>query len=270
MRVAIRKYFSAKNSTKVYPHSHSFSSSTSRSTLAGRRGAAHRPYPRHERFSHLTLYRGSPHSRNISRTYRNLLDCVMGHESCVTRIKRLPLPPWRDRNETNIETICRLFVYLIIGLFIYWIITPQTVEYARHNDRLILQANDNYAKISEDTEQLLKTLKALPPSRIYAGRGGNWGKQFRVAETPMFMHISTYGIPTVLWLPETWSPNSDTEQFFNEENPDHYVLYNLRYVLTPPDKEPLSFWKPLKKAKHGNCTKYQVLRITHHSQHRTI
>lgn len=72
------------------------------------------------------------------------------------------------------------------------------------------------------------------------------------------MHISTYGIPTVLWLPETWSPNSDTEQFFSEDKVDDYVLYNLKYVVAPPDKEPISFWKPLKEDKTWKL--YQVMK----------
>ncbi|MBI5613646.1 hypothetical protein HY947_01870 [Candidatus Gottesmanbacteria bacterium] len=168
---------------------------------------------------------------------------VSSIKGLVLRGKQLPLIL------NTFPLILNVFVYLFIGLFVYWIITPQTIEYARHNDRLIKQANENYAKIADDTEELLKTLKALPPSRIYAGRGGNWGKQFRVAETPMFMHISTYGIPTVLWLPETWSPSSDTEQFFSEDRMEDYVLYNLRYVVAPFDKEPLPFWKPLKEGK---------------------
>ncbi|MEW6586975.1 MAG: YfhO family protein, partial [Nitrospirota bacterium] len=88
------------------------------------------------------------------------------------------------------------------------------------------------------------------PGRVFAGRGGNWGRDFRVAETPVYMHLSTYGIPTILWLPETWSPNSDTEQYFSENNPAHYALYNVRYVVTPPDlpKEQIQpFWKLLQQ-----------------------
>ncbi len=128
-------------------------------------------------------------------------------------------------------------------------IYKQTIEYARHNDRLIKQANENYAKVKTDEDLLFATIRSLPPGRVFAGRGGSWGKDFRVAETPYFMDLSAYGIPTVLWLPETWSPNSDVEQYFSEDNARDYDLFGIRYVAAPPTQKPQPFWKLLKEAK---------------------
>ncbi len=127
-------------------------------------------------------------------------------------------------------------VYLFIGLFVYWFIYPQTIRYNQTNEVLIRRANDNYAKVTGDFNDLLATLRRLEaerPGRILAGRGGSWGKNFRVAETPYYMALSTEGLPVVLWLPETWSPNSDTEQFLSEGLERDYALYNIRYVVTP-------------------------------------
>jgi hypothetical protein len=99
--------------------------------------------------------------------------------------------------------------------------------YNELNDRLIVQANGNYEKVKTDEQALFKKLRSLPPGRIFAGRGGGFGKRFEVAETPYYMHLSTYGLPTTLWLPETWSMNSDTEQYFSEDQSKDYDLYNL-------------------------------------------
>ncbi len=126
---------------------------------------------------------------------------------------------------------------------------PQTMRYSAHNDFLIARGNTNYQRDSEDIDALISLLRTKlqeHPGRVFAGRGGSWGKNFRIAETPMYMHLSTYGIPVILWLPETWSPNSDTEQYFSESNPAHYSLYNVRYVvtqttLTPEQIQP--FWR---------------------------
>ena len=75
----------------------------------------------------------------------------------------------------------------------------------------------------------------------------------------MYMHLSTYGIPVILWLPETWSPNSDTEQYFSENNPAHYSLYNVRYVATPidlaPDPNSTLLEASQRPERHGNYTK---------------
>ncbi len=139
-----------------------------------------------------------------------------------------------------------LALLVILISFVY----PQTVRYAAHNDTLIRQANENFANAEKDTTLLLSTLNqelSTNPGRVFAGRGGSWGRNFRVAETPYYMHLSTYGIPTVLWLPETWSPNSDIEQYFSEDQPRDYVLYNIRYVVAPPDQPSQPFWKKMKE-----------------------
>lgn len=141
------------------------------------------------------------------------------------------------------------FVYLFIGLYVYWIIYPQTVAYSIHNDRLIQQANENHTKVKTDEEALFTAIRNLPPGRVFAGRGGSWGKDFRVAETPYYMDLSAYGIPTVLWLPETWSPSSDIEQYFSEDNARDYDLFGIRYVAAPPTQKPQPFWKLLKEEK---------------------
>jgi hypothetical protein len=78
---------------------------------------------------------------------------------------------------------------------------------------------------------------------VFTGRGGSWGKKLEISETTYFMHLSTYGIPVILWLPETWSPMSDVEQFFIEEKQELYNLFNVRYVVAPPDISPQPFWK---------------------------
>jgi hypothetical protein len=138
-----------------------------------------------------------------------------------------------------------------ISIMLAILLAPPLLSYAKHNDFLLARANRNASIQKQDTEALLRTIRSHindKPGRVFAGRGGSWGKGFRIAETPMYMHLSTYGIPVVLWLPETWSPNSDVEQYFSEANPDHYTLFNVRYVATPSDlpKEHIQpFWRLL-------------------------
>jgi Bacterial membrane protein YfhO len=138
--------------------------------------------------------------------------------------------------------IC-IFVYLFIGFTVIPPVYNQTLKYNELNDRLIIQANDNRAKTKADEDALFAKLRSLPPGRIYAGRGATYGKRFSIAETPVYMHLSTYGLPTVLWLPETWSMNSDTEQYFSDDQVKDYNLYNIRYVAAPADEKPKEFWK---------------------------
>jgi hypothetical protein len=167
---------------------------------------------------------------------------------------------WLSESATRIvnritkKNVNGLVLSLFISGAIYIFTIPHILSYASYNTTLIKEANTKYQQQNESFTLLLATLKELErtnPGRVYALRG-NEGKVFEIASTPYHMQLSTYGIPTVMWLPETWSMNSDTEQFFSEENPDHYALYNIRYIVAPPTKKPQVFWKLLKKTNDWN------------------
>lgn len=150
---------------------------------------------------------------------------------------------------TFAQTLAHGFVYAVIGLLVLIPMYQQTIRYNDLNNTLITRANGNYAKQAPDTDKLVAALRDLEkknPGRVSAGRGGGWGKEFKIAETNMTMYLGNFAFPTVLWLPETWSPNGDTEQYFREDKAEDYDLYNIRYVATPVSfsKENIQpFWK---------------------------
>ncbi|MFZ2024659.1 MAG: hypothetical protein WAV51_00025 [Microgenomates group bacterium] len=157
------------------------------------------------------------------------------------------------------NSLLSIGIYWLIGLLVYFTLTPHIISYAKYNDTLIANGNSAYEEAKDDMDLLMTTLTKLQTTnagRVYALRGSE-GSNFQIASSPYYMQLSTYGMPTVLWLPETWSPNSDTEQFFIEENPVHYDLYNIRYVVAPPDKKPQDFWKKLRTTNHW--TLYEVV-----------
>ena len=139
-------------------------------------------------------------------------------------------------------------IALLLTIVTVYPVYQWTVTYNELNDKLIVQANNNHKLVKPDEQKLFAKLRSLPGARIFAGRGGGFGKEFRVAETPYYMHLSTYGLPTTLWLPETWSMNSDTEQYFSEGEAKDYDLYNMRWVAAPPDQTPQPFWTLIDEA----------------------
>ena len=150
--------------------------------------------------------------------------------------------------------------FVILSIILCYLLYPQTIRYGEYNQTLIEKANITYLTQKADANLLLQTLQELikeNPGRVFAGRGGGWGKNFQIAETAYFMYLSTYGIPTVLWMPQTWSNNSDTEQYFSEDNQSHYYLYNIRYVVSPPDTKPQSFWTLIKETSHWKLYEIQ-------------
>jgi hypothetical protein len=153
-------------------------------------------------------------------------------------------------------------IFISIIIFVFPAIYGQTIRYAKYNDTLIEQANNNYAKQSAGANSLVSALQELEktgPGRVFSGRGGGWGKDFKLAETSMTMYLGNFALPTVLWLPETWSPNGDTEQYFRENFSEDYDLYNIRYVAAPAqlaktDIQP--FWKLIQENPFWNI--YEV------------
>ena len=152
------------------------------------------------------------------------------------------LSPILVRTGFKYTKFTHLFIYALLAIVFIPSVYTWTLTYNELNDRLIIQANGNYDKVKADEQALFGKLRSLPPARIFAGRGGGFGKRFEVAETPYYMHLSTYGLPTTLWLPETWSMNSDTEQYFSEDQEKDYDLYNIHYVAAPVDEPAKPFW----------------------------
>jgi len=193
---------------------------------------------------------------------------------------------WSDLS-LSYHSLIRLFVYLLICLFILPPIYQQTLRYNDLNNQLILRANTNYDAVAGDVTKLFTKLRSLPPGRIFTGRGGSYGKTFTVAETPYFIHLSTFGFPTTMWLPETWSPNSDIEQYFSEDQAKDYALYNIRYAVAPPNPparfaesrqaggptggepvEPQPFWHLIDESKTWKL--YEVDQVSDASKESTV
>ncbi len=150
----------------------------------------------------------------------------------------------KNRLPEHIHPVLSTTLIIGVTITICALSYPQTIRYASHNDVLIRQGNANAKKQKGDLDRLITALKQSPSGRTYPGRGGSWGKNLVIAETPYYMHLSTYGIPVILWLPQTWSPNSDVEQFFIEEWKEHYNLMNINRVVTPPNHTPIQpFWQ---------------------------
>jgi hypothetical protein len=157
----------------------------------------------------------------------------------------------------NINKIPLLLgVMLIVGITIYQIEKP-IIKYVKDNDAWIKVSNENFQKDIDSYEKIINTLKRLPKARVYAGRPGNWGNTFKIGDAQVYMALSKDGFSTIGFLPQSWSPNSDSEQFFDEGNIRHYELYNVGYLVFPSDRNQApKFAKLVVKA--GRYSLYRV------------
>lgn len=131
------------------------------------------------------------------------------------------------------SSIGTIILIILLALPVY----QGTNKYLGPNKQWIRESNARFDRDWVDFEKIIQEITRQPPGRIYAGRPGNWGKDFKVGPTPVYMALSVRGLATSGFLPETWSLNSDPEQFFNEQWPQHYNLFNIRYLVTPLDHQ---------------------------------
>jgi len=152
----------------------------------------------------------------------------------------------------SVNLILSIILIILIALPVF----RQTNNYLDWNKKWLSEANQKFDQDWTSFEKIIQELNRNPQGRIYAGRAGNWGRNLQVGPTPLYMALSVRGFETSGFLPETWSLNSDPEQFFNEQWPEHYNLYNIRYLVTPPDYQIPDFAQEV--ATFGNYKLSQV------------
>ena len=153
--------------------------------------------------------------QHLLNHFPKTLKLVQGNKKTSLTISKITLPI--------------VFILLIISLAYYT--SLQTIEYSKPNDKWISEANTAYRYDEKNFRDLVAYLTTQPNSRIYAGRPGNWGKNFRLGSTQMYMMLGIYGFDMSQFLPETWSPLSENEQNFDERTGMDYDLLNIGHVV---------------------------------------
>lgn len=139
-----------------------------------------------------------------------------------------------------------ILLLTIISTIVYFT-AKQTVDYAWYNNKWIREANLAYLQDEKNFNDVLAYLKTKPSARLYAGRPGNWGKNFRLGSSEMYMLFGINGLDVSQFLPETWSPLSENEQNFDERVAEDYDLLNISYVVAPQNYDFASSVQSVKK-----------------------
>jgi hypothetical protein len=70
--------------------------------------------------------------------------------------------------------------------------------------------------------------------RAYAGLGaGHWGGNFKIGATPFYAALYVHHIPAVSFIYSNLALPSDIMMRFDDRNPEHYRLFNVRTAITP-------------------------------------
>lgn len=85
----------------------------------------------------------------------------------------------------------------------------------------------------DDARAILSVLGKLPPGRTHAGLYGNWGKDLKFGDLHFFNLLTFYRFAASGPPYPSFSLNADMIFHFNERNPAHYDLFNVRYLIAP-------------------------------------
>ncbi len=160
--------------------------------------------------------------------------------------------PWLLRQRSVLPAV-------VAGLVCILLLFPafhDRANFLSYNATLMRQNRDELAVENPQLTSLFTTLRGLPPGRVYAGLAGDWGKDYRVGNIPMYGLLQNEGFDMVGFLYHALSLNSDVEVLFNDQNQSEYNLFNVRYVVAPANHKFPSFVKPI--ATFGTNVLYQV------------
>lgn len=137
------------------------------------------------------------------------------------------------------NSLLKPFLLLLISFTLLYPTMKERSEFVNHNNYLLKNYNTEYLKDYADFHKVMLAIRQKSqnyPGRIWAGRPGNWGRNFKVGPAECYLTLSVNNFDTLGFEPESWSPNTDLEQFFNDQRLDHYELFNIRYIVAPSDQ----------------------------------
>ena len=121
------------------------------------------------------------------------------------------------------------------------VLAPAWVEraaYAAGGARTVQAQREADRSDGADVANLVATAKRIGPGRMFAGLRGSWGGDYKVGFIPVYSVLANQDADALGFTFRTPSLSTDVEAFFDDRNPDHYRLFNVRYLILPEDREP--------------------------------
>ena len=89
---------------------------------------------------------------------------------------------------------------------------------------------------SRDFAHLVDLVRARGDGRVYAGLMSNWGFDYRLGSVQAPIELLNLGADAIGFTGRIPSLTEPSERRFDETNPAHYELFNVRYVIAPVER----------------------------------
>ena len=130
----------------------------------------------------------------------------------------------------------RLILTIILTVIILMPSYCNRYYYGRSSLNYLKKAEKEFAKDYPDFQSVIEEIDDRNLTRLYPGRKGNWGKDFRVGKVRAYSLMPPEKISCLSNLPFGWSISGDFQCYFKKSRYFHYRLFNVKYVLAPPEK----------------------------------
>jgi Bacterial membrane protein YfhO len=122
------------------------------------------------------------------------------------------------------------------------VLAPAWTDRARYDargDELIRSQQGYDATDGRDLDRLVAIVQKRHDGRVYAGLRANWGQDYKVGSVPVHAWLADRNVDAIGFVFRTiTSLSTDVEVAFDENNPAHYQMLNVRYVIVPSDRMP--------------------------------
>jgi len=142
-------------------------------------------------------------------------------DGLLTRLRPASWPRW-----------CAITAAVIAVGAVVSLPVRERVRYMESNTRWAARAK---TEVDENTgfQNLVRSLRELPPGRVHAGFHGTWGKKLEIGGIPGYGHLQAAGFDMIGYLYMAMARPGDWQVRLNMWRQDHCDLYNLRYVIAP-------------------------------------
>ena len=119
---------------------------------------------------------------------------------------------------------------------------PMVQERARNLANDAEWGRKNLAAHAAERQSLDAAVAAVKErgGRAYSGLAAAWGGKFKIGDVPFYAFFSKANVPAVAFLYHSMALTADIMVRFNEWNPSHYRLFNIRTVVAPAGADPVS------------------------------
>ena len=138
----------------------------------------------------------------------------------------------------RVRTAAAAAVIAVAGVALLFPAWSQVAAYNANGAQLMSLQRQADRTDGADLDVLIDMVRAAGDGRAYAGTKANWGRDYTIGSTPVYLELENAGVDAVgSWL-NTESLSSDVEAHFDERNLADYDLFNIKYLILPADHPP--------------------------------